>query len=338
MKTKRGILRRALAGACLVAVGLSSAPAVWADDKKVAAQQLFDDANGLVKVGDYANACPKFDESQRLDPQIGTLFWLADCQEHTHKLASAWANFVDAAERAANAGKASHAKQAQERAAALKGRLCRMILVVSDEVQKTPSLEIRRDDTPIGAAQFGVPLPVDSGKHLIKVSAAGKRSWETTVEASGEGNTFTVTIPALKEEPQVGLVPSAAPSVALSGAAAAGPVDVPGAGRATAGLVIGGGGLVGLGVGVVLSLVSKSIYDPSNAHCNAASRCDAEGFKMRKDAIGMADSATVVLIAGGVLLAGGVTFWLTAPSKAPASKSSAAVVAGPGSISVVGSF
>lgn len=332
--TTRTILGRALAGACLVAACLSGAPDARADDKKVAAQQLFDDANALIKGGDYASACPKFDESQRLDPQIGTLFWLADCQEHTHKLASAWANFVDAAERAANAGKASHAKQAQDRADALKGRLCKMILVVSDEVQKTPSLEIRRDDTPIGAAQFGVPLPVDSGKHVIKVSGSGKRSWETTVEATGEGNTFTVTIPALKEEPQIGILPTAAPSATPTGA----PDEVPGAARGTAGLVIGGAGILGLGAGVVLSLVSKSVYDPSASHCNAANQCDAEGFKMRTDAIRLADAASVVLIASGVVVAGGVTLWLTAPRKAPAAKSSAGLVVGPGTLSVVGSF
>ena len=334
--TKRTILGRALAGACLVGVCLSGAPQARADDKKVAAQQLFDDANALIKGGDYASACPKFDESQRLDPQIGTLFWLADCQEHTHKLASAWANFVDAAERAANAGKASHAKQAQDRADALKGRLCKMILVVSDEVQKTPSLEIRRDDTPIGAAQFGVPLPVDSGKHVIKVSGSGKRSWETTVEATGESNTFTVTIPALKEEPQIGILPTAA----ASGTAAT-PDEVPGATRRTAGFVIGGAGILGLGVGVVLSLVSKSVYDPSASHCNAASECDAEGFKMRTDAIRLADGSTVALIAGGVLLAGGVTLWLTAPRGASPTKAGTgrtSLVVGLGSVSLAGSY
>lgn len=328
MNRQTRALRRALALACL-AVACSSAPLALADDKKVAAQQLFDDANALTKAGDYANACPKFEESQRLDPQIGTLFWLADCQEHAHKLASAWANFVEVAERAANANKAAHAKQAQERADALKGRLCKMILVVSDEIRKTPSLELRRDDTLIGAAQFGVPLPVDAGKHVIKVAAPGRRSWETSVEATGEGNTFTVTIPALKEEPQVGLI-STVPTT--SPRKDGWPVT------RTVGIVAGGLGIVGIGVGAAFGLVAAGKRDEANKSCDVDS-CTTEGHRLEQQAFGNATASTAAFVAGGTLLAAGVALVLwPAPRSPAAGTSSTRVVIGPGSMFVQGAW
>lgn len=54
-------------------------------------------ARGLVQKGDWAAACPKFEESERLDPGIGTLYHLADCYEHVGRLATAWGLF-DAAQ------------------------------------------------------------------------------------------------------------------------------------------------------------------------------------------------------------------------------------------------
>ncbi|MBK8253258.1 MAG: hypothetical protein IPK82_11405 [Polyangiaceae bacterium] len=44
----------------------------------------------------------------------------------------------------------------------LKGRLSKIILIVSDDLIKTPGLEVRRDDTVIGTAQFGLPIPIGS--------------------------------------------------------------------------------------------------------------------------------------------------------------------------------
>src|SRR5689334_11081114 len=66
------------------------------------AERLYDEGVALVDQGNYAAACPKFEESQRLDPALGTQFNLADCLEHTGKLGSAFRLF-GAVERAARA-------------------------------------------------------------------------------------------------------------------------------------------------------------------------------------------------------------------------------------------
>jgi hypothetical protein len=68
---------------CLLTSGLARAD----DAASTVAQALFDEARQLTAAGRYVEACPKFAESQRIDPSMGTRFYLADCLEHIGKLA-----------------------------------------------------------------------------------------------------------------------------------------------------------------------------------------------------------------------------------------------------------
>ena len=63
--------------------------------------------------GKYAEACPKLEESMRLDSGIGTQFNLADCNEHIGKLATAWAGFLDVAAAAKAASQPDREKVAR---------------------------------------------------------------------------------------------------------------------------------------------------------------------------------------------------------------------------------
>ena len=65
-------------------------------DASVAAEALFSAGRADVERGDYASACPKFADSQRLDPAPGTLINLADCEEHVGQLARAWQHWREA--------------------------------------------------------------------------------------------------------------------------------------------------------------------------------------------------------------------------------------------------
>ena len=64
------------------------------------AVQLFDQAEALVGKGRFAEACPKYAESFRLDPQLGALIYLAECYEKNGQLASAWGSYREAEEMA----------------------------------------------------------------------------------------------------------------------------------------------------------------------------------------------------------------------------------------------
>src|SRR4051794_17555175 len=74
-------------------------------EKAAAAQVLFDDAMQLVKKGKATEACPKLEESQRLDPAMATQFRLAECYQQTGRIASAWSVFIEVADSAKQAGR-----------------------------------------------------------------------------------------------------------------------------------------------------------------------------------------------------------------------------------------
>src|SRR4051812_44001967 len=94
----------------LTAVLLMGAPAsALAGDGAAAAEVLFSDGKRLAQEGNYAAACPKFEESQKLDPGMGTLYRLADCYEHVGRTASAWAAFVEVAGSAKTSGQQARA-------------------------------------------------------------------------------------------------------------------------------------------------------------------------------------------------------------------------------------
>src|SRR5262245_26168420 len=91
-RTRSVVLTACLGTALLLAA--SDARAQGGPDVATA-QALFDDAKKLIAAGKYAEACPKFMASHRLDPKVGTLLNLADCHEKIGQTASAWARFLE---------------------------------------------------------------------------------------------------------------------------------------------------------------------------------------------------------------------------------------------------
>jgi hypothetical protein len=146
--------------------------------------------------GNYADACRKFEESQRLDPALGTVLNLADCYEKEGRLASAWSAFVDAQGMALGGGHVDAESVARERASQLAPRLSRLVIEV-ENAKATPGLEVRRDDAVVGIAQWGAPIPADAGVHIVRASAPGRSSWETQVTLGVDPATVTVRVPVL---------------------------------------------------------------------------------------------------------------------------------------------
>src|SRR4051794_35386626 len=98
------MMNKRLFEGCVVALALVAGRAHAEARDPVAAQALFDDARRLMAAGQTAEACPKFAESQRLDPGIGTAFNLADCYEKSGHVASAWALFLEVVSQARASG------------------------------------------------------------------------------------------------------------------------------------------------------------------------------------------------------------------------------------------
>jgi hypothetical protein len=316
-----GAPRIVCAALALTLMPLSAAHAQSSDlEKRAAAQALFEDGRRLTGEGKHAQACPKFAESNKLDPAIGTLFYLAECFENTGKLASAWTLYVDVADQARAAGQADRATFARTRAEALRPRLSRLTIVVSDAARSTPGLKVQRDGVAVGQAQWGTTIPVDAGKHVVVATAPSRRKFEATIEVKAEGEDLSVTVPALVDPttaPEVG--PAAAPPLApTSGAPEAPPDQPPPSGTSplrTAGFVVGGVGVAGIVIGTVAGIVAMGAQSDSDEHCDSDDACDPTGLTLRDDAISAATVSTVAFVVGGVALGAGVVLVLASPRK-----------------------
>lgn len=318
-------------------------------DQSAIAEDLFRQAKALMDQKKYKEACEKFEGSQRLDPSTGTLLNLADCNEKQGKLASAWGQFSEAATLAKRAGTPDRAAVAQERAKALEPRLSRVRLNVGEKT-KVPGLQIFRDDIALDSATWNGLSATDTGKHVFRATAPGKLEWKQIIDVVGEGKATDVNVPPLADAPVEAKPEVKTAPTATETAPPPPPPPPPDTTLKTAGFVVGGIGVVGLGVGAIAGGLASSQWSsakdkcPNNLCKDASAQSDAEGAKSK------ATLSTVGFVAGGVLLAAGVTMILVAPSsnapatagafKRPVKSLAIAPSGGPGAagIDLVGSF
>jgi len=160
------------------------------------AETLYQQARDLASEGRYDEACPKFEESYRLDPATGTLLNLASCHENQGKFASAWFEYLDAVTMARRDGRPDRVSFAQGRLSELDPKLSRLTIVVSPAADY-PGLELELDGARIGPAARGVQTPVDPGSHVVEARAPGRQSFKESVEIGKAPEQKTVTIPEL---------------------------------------------------------------------------------------------------------------------------------------------
>ncbi len=312
---------------------LSSSPGwVHADtgaSQKAAAEGLFDDALKLMKANRFAEACPKLEDSQRIDPGIGTLLYLAECYEKMGRTASAWATFREAASSAGAAGQAEREKSAKQRAARLEGRLSYVTIRVPKEVSELRGLRVKLGAAELGAAVLGAATPADPGESRLEVSAEGHDSYAVTLQIE-PGKRYEVSVPPLREQPapvataevpsaqpQAQPTPSSLPSSSATGAnATLAPTPPAGGGVSmkTVGLIVGGVGVVGIGVGTIFGLSALSkIHDAKDGSCAGSICQERADLEKTDDARSAATLSNVGFIAGGACLVGGALLYFIAP-------------------------
>ncbi len=330
--------------ACLVSfVSLATGDAAAAEPEKggaalapsdpAAAQALFYEARTLMQKGRWAEACPKLEESLRLDHGIGTAYNLADCHEHVGKLATAWSGFLDVAAQSKAAGQAQREKVARERAQKLEPRLPKLVV---DVRTAPPGLTVERDGVALGSAAFGTAIPVDPGSHKVVATAPGRVPFETTIDAK-ESRTARVVVSdlPLAPAPAVAAVPPAPTPAApvtkpalepasttmttsatnLHATAFPEPEIERGGTQRTIGWVTLGAGVAGLAAGGYFGLRSLDKRNASRDSCNG-DLCNAAGVELRDDAIRAGNTATIASVAGGAAVVGGLVLVLTAPKDA----------------------
>src|SRR5688572_14521079 len=120
---------------------------------KAAAEALFDEGRSLAGQGQYEAACQRFEQSQAMDPGVGTLLYLGDCYERVGRVASAWAMYRAAASAAGAAAQVERSRIASERAQRLTPYLSKLVLAVPAE-NRVSGFELSINGKPLSAALF----------------------------------------------------------------------------------------------------------------------------------------------------------------------------------------
>jgi hypothetical protein len=325
-------------GALLFGTGLARAEGTTDAEK---ARVLFKDARGLVAEGKYAEACPKFQQSLKLDNGIGTKFNLADCYEHVGKTATAQTLFLEVAAVARQAGQADREHAAEARAKSLEPQLHTLTIDVKG---KQSGLTILRDGVEVAPSNWGAPQPVDPGTYEIGVTAEGKKPWSRKVEVPRSGDA-AIEIPELEDEG----APKEAAAVAVAGVPppeAPKKADLPpdkaedgkksGSSDIVVPLVIYGGLGVGAILGTTALILYKSANDKAEAICPSGVNCTPEDIARHEGYVNDAKDARTLAyvglgIAGAAVITGGaIALFRSKPEKPDQASFNATPIIGPG--------
>jgi hypothetical protein len=274
-----------------------------------AAEALFREGRELLAAGKVAEACDKFDESERLDSSPGTLLNLARCHAMQGMTATAWAQFL-AAKRAAEAAQRTDlAVEAQRQADALAKSLSYLTITA----QTPPAgLEVTRNGQQVASTALGSKLPVDPGHYTIRARAPGYRDWSKEVTVEGAGAAETVVIPALEPAPGAAAAP-APPSQENEPAPLLLPPNAQAerGGAPVLGYVIGGFGVAATGVGLTFGALAQSKYSEAKKACPTLRDCSPGAMDARNAADTRANIANAATGIGLAAVATGVVLILT---------------------------
>lgn len=308
--------RRGL-GIATVALGLTW-PALARANDPATAQMLFDQAKKLMAHDRYAEACPKLEESQRLDPAGGTLLHLAVCREREGRIATSWALYSDALSQAKRDKRPDRAKFAQERIDTLVPRLPKMRVRVAPANRTMRGFKLTRDDVNVGEAQWGESVPVDPGARVMKAQADGRKTWTVKVDVPAQPTEVSVEVPELELDPQATETPTPVRPDDAKKRTVSYEDATRGDTQRTLGIVAAGVGVAGIGIGAVFGLISISKKSAADEQCRGPelNLCSQKGVDDGKAAIEAGNISTIAFIAGAALAAGGAVLYFTAPDAA----------------------
>ena len=285
--------------------------------------------------GDFAGAAEKLAIAYRLAPVPTLGLWLGRALVQLNRLVEAEGYFAeveamkmaDVAERLSQLqsdrlspeGLALHQaalEEAKTDRQALRARIPKIKIVVTG----AEGVEIIVDDQ-VRSDALSSNVPLDPGVHRVIVKD-GAREQKREVSL-GEGQTVTVEI--VFEAPTAPPPPVAEPVV----------TDEPSQAQAIVGytaLGLGGAALIAGGVMSIVTLSRYGALDCPDDRCGNAMHEDADSYNALRIPSG------VLLIAGGVVAAGGLVLVLTAPDEQEARGQEVGLRLGLGSLSLWGRF
>lgn len=244
------------------------------------AAEWFTAGRALLKEGRHLEARRHFEMAQRLEPSLGGLLNLGECEDKLDRPVEAWRYFTAAADWATRQGEDDRRRFALERLAALERRLARVTLTAPD-AQVT--LEV--NGSRVASRERTV---VRAGTVELRASQPGHRPWVVQREASA-GALLELEVPALALDaaPQPVVVQAPTP-------------PAPYLGIALGGSALAIAGAVGIGVGVATKLewdaqqIPGSPATVTRAQADTAQALFVSGIAAATIGVGVAITAGVL--------------------------------------------
>lgn len=307
MRARLASLALSVAVSLAAAIAAAQAPAQAGAPPRdpAGAEALFTEGKRLMDAGQAAAACPKFEESMRLDPGVGTLLNLAACREKEGKIATAWGHYRDAESQLKQDADTRRAAFANERANALEPRLPMLVVTVDTPPE---GLVVSRDGVDLSAASLGSRLPVDPGEHQLKATAPGRITHERKFVAK-EREIVQLRIaelevaPPAEPPPLVPLQPTSTPPVEPS----------TGSTQKTIAFILGGVGVASMVAGLVFVGATAAQKSAADDNCPTVTTCNVAGYDAIATAKDLALAADITIIGGAVVTGAGVVLYITAP-------------------------
>jgi hypothetical protein len=294
-----------------------STPVRAQTDNAALAESLFREGKRLSNEHKFAEACPKFAESYKLDPGLGTLLNLAICHESEGKPATAWAEFSEASSRAKREGDSDRAQLADEHVRALEPKLSHINVALAPGAA-VAGLVIKFDSRELASAALGLPIAIDPGKHVLQASAPGKESSTQAFDIPSTPTTLTLTVPVLKDSASapgagglaVAAVPPPAPAAAPPATAPTEPHSSS-SGSNTGAIVSG----VATGAFVAGAVVTGVLYSSKRSDFNDANASGDPSRFDKRDSAQTLGTVNAVLIGGAAVSAGIFVYFLVSGGK-----------------------
>jgi hypothetical protein len=174
------------------------------------------------------------------------------------------------------------------------------------------------DGAPFATTLDGRALRIDPGSHTLHFEAPGKAPVDKTIVArEGEKDRHVNVVLAAGVSRGAGagvVVPVAAGAVPVGPAAEPPSKGSSWSTQKTLAVTAAAAGVVGIGVGAVFGIVATSDGSTQKSDCSASSCTDHAGaVSAHNSSLSAGNVSTATFIAGGVLLAGGIVLWVTAP-------------------------
>jgi hypothetical protein len=298
---------------CLAYSGVASAQPAPSPATGALAETLFREGKTLMANGEFAAACPKLAESQRIDPGLGVLLALAFCHDKEGKPATAWSEFVTARGLAQRANDIERERLAHEYVDRLEAKLVRMSVSVNAATRGLTGFEVRHNGVLLAPATWGTTAPVDLGEHVVEATAPGRQSWSSRFVVREGDPPHAIEVPALE---------SNALATAPTSSAAPDSTSESHAGR-NWGYAVGGLGIASVAVGSIFGLRAIGKNDDAKSLCRPESCTSAEGIDLNSEARSSATISTVAIGAGLVAVGVGAVLVLTSRSSAPKTREAA---------------